>query len=68
MACPFRRSSSHVVHNGAIKKGLPTRQSSIQITSADDEQENTLNLKQLNTAILILTTPPVSRTFLFLYY
>lgn len=64
MACPFRRSSSHVVHNGAVKKGIPTRQSSVQITTADDEQENTLNIKQLSSAILILTSPPVSEIFI----
>ncbi|XP_017775774.1 PREDICTED: head-specific guanylate cyclase [Nicrophorus vespilloides] len=61
MACPFRRSSSHVVPNGALKRSLATRQSSIQIPSHDDldeEDKNTLNLKNLSSAILILTSPP----------
>lgn len=60
MACPFRRSSSHVLQNGAVKKGMPIRQSSFQVQAADDEHEATLNLKQLSSAILILTAPPVS--------
>lgn len=62
MSCPFRRSSSHAVSNGALKRSMTTRQSSIQIPNAEDEEEdkNTLNLKHLSAAISILTAPSVS--------
>ncbi|XP_072401486.1 head-specific guanylate cyclase [Diabrotica undecimpunctata] len=61
-ACPFRRSSgSTAVQNGggaALKRTFTTKQNSIQITDDQfDEDRNTLNLKHLNEAILILTSP-----------
>lgn len=62
-SCPFRRSTSHV-SNGAVKRTLTPRQSSVQITMTEEleeEDKNTLNLKHLNAAILILTAPPVSQ-------
>lgn len=63
-SCPFRRSSSHVLaSNGALKRAFTARQCSIQISTAEDaveEDKNTLNLKHLSAAILILTAPPVS--------
>lgn len=61
-SCPFRRTSSHSLQNGALKKSFTSRQSSIQIPTEDqdDEDKNTLNLKHLNDAILTLTAPPVS--------
>lgn len=46
--------------NGALKRSLTTRQSSFQIPTAeelDDEEKNTLNLKHLSAAIKILTHP-----------
>lgn len=64
-SCPFRRTTSHV-SNGAVKRTLTPRQSSIQITMTEEleeEDKNTLNLKHLNAAILILTAPPVSKNF-----
>lgn len=64
MTCPFRRTSSHALANGGgTKRALTTRQSSFQIAIAEeteDEDKNTLNLKHLNAAILLLTAPPVS--------
>ncbi|XP_049826042.1 head-specific guanylate cyclase [Aethina tumida] len=59
MSCPFRRSSTSA-HNGAMKRSLTSRQNSIQIPGdyQEDEGTNTLNLKQLNAAILLLTAPP----------
>ena len=60
-ACPFRRtSSSHP--NGALKRSVTVRQSSFQVPSAEDVEEddkNTLNLKSLSAAIRILTAPQV---------
>lgn len=61
-SCPFRRTSSHTLPNGALKRSFTSRQSSIQIPNDDQDEEdkNTLNLKHLNDAILILTAPAVS--------
>ncbi|KAK9872194.1 hypothetical protein WA026_016248 [Henosepilachna vigintioctopunctata] len=69
-SCPFQRSSVHVLSNGtSLKRSLTSRQSSIQIPQGeaeqDDEDKNTLNLKHLNAAILLLTSPPVRIIFLF---
>lgn len=62
-SCPFRRTSSHSLSNGGMKRALTSRQSSIQISTVEEleeEDKNTLNLKHLNSAILLLTAPPVS--------
>ncbi|CAH1108833.1 unnamed protein product [Psylliodes chrysocephalus] len=59
MSCPFGRSPNPV-QNGAtpaLKRSFTTKQSSVQITDDDEEDRNTLNLKHLNEAILILTSP-----------
>lgn len=75
MSCPFRRSSSHVIGAAGsgggggppaaqLKRTLTHRQSSVHIAGPDDidsEDRNTLNLKNLSTAILLLTSPPVSQ-------
>ncbi|XP_068907117.1 head-specific guanylate cyclase [Tenebrio molitor] len=59
-SCPFRRTSSHALPNGALKRSFTSRQSSIQIPNDDQDEEdkNTLNLKHLNDAIVTLTAPP----------
>lgn len=62
-SCPFRRASSHVLLNDVKKKGgVTSRQNSVQILTAEDEQDDctTLNLKHLSLALEILTAPPVS--------
>lgn len=63
-SCPFRRSSSHVIpSNGALKRAFTVRQCSIQISNAEEtegDDKNTLNLKHLSAAILLLTAPSVS--------
>lgn len=72
MSCPFSRSSTNSQEAGSIgssgggallKRSLSSRQNSIQL-GPNDEQGNedtfTLNLKNLNEAILILTSPSVS--------
>lgn len=72
MSCPFRRSSTNPQDGGSIgvsgggailKRSFTSRQNSIQMGPNDeqeDEDTNTLNLKNLNEAILILTSPSVS--------
>lgn len=70
MSCPFRRSSTTLQNGGgvspggaALKRSFTSRQNSIQMGPNDEQEEedkNTLNLKHLNEAILILTSPPVS--------
>lgn len=75
MSCPFRRSSTALQNDGggggggsggaALKRSFTSRQNSIQMGPNDEQEEedkNTLNLKHLNEAILILTSPPVSVT------
>ncbi|XP_044749887.1 head-specific guanylate cyclase [Coccinella septempunctata] len=62
-SCPFRRPSMYVASDGvSVKRSLTARQSSIHIPQgdleADDDDRNTLNLKHLNAAILLLTSPP----------
>ncbi|CAG9858573.1 unnamed protein product [Phyllotreta striolata] len=60
MSCPFRRTSN-TIQNGAtaaLKRSMTQKQSSIQIPDEQDEENrNTLNLKHLSEAILILTSP-----------
>ncbi|CAG9762831.1 unnamed protein product [Ceutorhynchus assimilis] len=54
MACPFQR-----VKGVQLKRALTTRQGSLQIALEEEEEDkNTLNLEQLNSAIRILTNPP----------
>lgn len=70
MACPFSRHSPAVQNGGgaALKRSLTTRQSSMQIPNDDvEEDKDTLNQKNLNEAILILTEPPVSSNILPLF-
>ncbi|GJQ77339.1 hypothetical protein Trydic_g20753 [Trypoxylus dichotomus] len=61
-SCPFRRATSNVSSsNGALKRTLTSRQSSVQLTvteEVEEEDRNTLNLKTLNAALMILTSPP----------
>ncbi|KAL1509679.1 hypothetical protein ABEB36_004384 [Hypothenemus hampei] len=58
MACPFQRVKVEV-GNKNLKRASTTRQGSLQIALEEEEEDkNTLNLKHLNTAILILTNPP----------
>ncbi|XP_045480514.1 head-specific guanylate cyclase [Harmonia axyridis] len=64
-SCPFRRPSTHASSadgSASVKRSLTARQASIQIPQGDqeseDEDRNTLNLKHLNAAILLLTSPP----------
>lgn len=63
-SCPFQKTASSVsTSNGALKKSFSSRQSSMQLVATDEvdeEDRNTLNLKTLNAALLILTAPPVS--------
>ncbi|KAF7272224.1 hypothetical protein GWI33_014980 [Rhynchophorus ferrugineus] len=64
MACPFQFIKDE--KNGGkrhLKRGLTTRQGSIQVALEDEEDRNTLNLKSLNSAILILTSPSNIHTF-----
>ncbi|XP_050303714.1 head-specific guanylate cyclase-like [Anthonomus grandis grandis] len=60
MSCPFQRiKSDKTAAKGQLKRALTTRQGSVQIPLEDEEEDkNTLNLKHLNSAILILTNPP----------
>ncbi|KAH0999968.1 hypothetical protein HUJ04_008201 [Dendroctonus ponderosae] len=60
MACPFQQlQSSKSSGKAPIKRALTTRQGSLQIPIEEEEEDkNTLNLKHLNSAILILTNPP----------
>ncbi|XP_030745740.1 head-specific guanylate cyclase [Sitophilus oryzae] len=64
MACPFqsfRGESSQGGSGGAsrprLSRSLTRRQGSIQVAMEDEEDKNTLNLKNLNAAILTLTSP-----------
>ncbi|XP_057661491.1 head-specific guanylate cyclase isoform X2 [Diorhabda carinulata] len=61
MSCPFQRpfGTSNVQNGGAaLKRSFTTKQNSIQINDDQfEEDRNTLNLKHLNEAILILTCP-----------
>ncbi|KAG5863959.1 hypothetical protein JTB14_011139 [Gonioctena quinquepunctata] len=60
MSCPFRRSSTSTQNGGAaLKRSFTSRQNSFQVGPEEQEEEdkNTLNLKHLNEAILILTAP-----------
>uniref|UniRef100_A0AAR5P8J5 Reverse transcriptase domain-containing protein n=1 Tax=Dendroctonus ponderosae TaxID=77166 RepID=A0AAR5P8J5_DENPD len=61
MACPFQQlQSSKSSGKAPIKRALTTRQGSLQIPIEEEEEDkNTLNLKHLNSAILILTNPPI---------
>lgn len=72
MSCPFRWSSvssqdGGVSSGGAkLKRSFTSRQNSIQLGPNDEQEEedtNTLNLKHLNEAILILTSPSVSNEY-----
>ncbi|KAG5889200.1 hypothetical protein JTB14_000625 [Gonioctena quinquepunctata] len=63
MSCPFRRSSTSTQNGGAaLKRSFTSRQNSFQVGPEEQEEEdkNTLNLKHLNEAILILTAPTLS--------
>lgn len=62
MACPFQQLQGCKSSGKApLKRALTTRQGSLQIPIEEEEEDkNTLNLKHLNSAILILTNPPVS--------
>lgn len=69
-SCPFRRASTHVAPSTAavLKRSLTAaRQSSVQIPNEElsalqdleeEQDRNTLNLKHLSAAILLLTSPP----------
>ncbi|CAH1174093.1 unnamed protein product [Phaedon cochleariae] len=62
MSCPFRRPSFSTQQNGgaAFKRSLTSRQDSIQVGGEEPQEEedkNTLTLKHLNEAILVLTSP-----------
>lgn len=67
MACPFQRVKCEKTGGKSqLKRALTTRQGSLQIALEEEEEDkNTLNLKHLNSAILILTNPPVSKMYSF---
>ncbi|XP_066257078.1 head-specific guanylate cyclase [Euwallacea similis] len=60
MACPFPRSRAEKAGaKSHLKRALTTRQGSVQIALEEEEEvKNTLNLKHLSSAILVLTNPP----------
>ncbi|KAJ8927132.1 hypothetical protein NQ314_020405, partial [Rhamnusium bicolor] len=59
MSCPFRQSSTGPQNvTASVKRSFTSRQNSFQVLNDDLEDKNTLNLKHLNKAILILTAPP----------
>lgn len=62
MECPLREMSVSVGTDAKVfKKKVNTRQNSFQMLNDDPEEGNeTLNLKHLSQAIIILTSPPVS--------